>query len=72
MREPAMQAANVRATARAFSIPLRHIHTAIKAGALTTYSTGSGRRAVLLFGDVREWLRSRPTPRRDNIEGKEP
>ena len=63
MRDPEMQAANVRATARAFSIPLRHLRRAINEGALTTYSSG-GRRAVLLFGDVREWLRSRPAPPR--------
>jgi ABC-type enterochelin transport system substrate-binding protein len=62
MREqPALQSASVRATARAFSIPPRALYRALTAGELQAFCP-SGRRAVLIFDDVRAWLREHPAP----------
>lgn len=64
MREqPALQSASVRLTAAAFSIPVHHLRRAVALGELKTHCTG-GRTALLIFDDVKEWIRQHPSPRR--------
>jgi helix-turn-helix protein len=61
--QPALQAASVRQTARIFSIPARALYSAVRANELQAFCP-SGRRAVILFDDVRAWLRKHPAPSR--------
>jgi hypothetical protein len=63
MSEPALQAASIRATAKAFSVPARLFYSAVQTGDLGLYHS-TGRRGVLLFDEVREFLRKRPAPSR--------
>ena len=63
-----MQAANVVATARAFSIPLRHLRRAIWAGELTTYSTRRGPTRRFAFSR-RAQLASQPSGTVANPKG---
>jgi hypothetical protein len=58
-----LQAASIRQTARTFSIPPRALYSAVRANELTLCRT-SGARSVLLFDDVKAWLRERPAPSR--------
>jgi hypothetical protein len=64
MRLLVQQAASVRATARAFSLPYRHVRHAVTSGELHTFGSGQGRAAILLFEDVRAWLQRNPTQRK--------
>jgi hypothetical protein len=59
-REVALQAAPLSVAARAFSIPPRHLRRAVRLNELQLFGTGSGRASVLIFDDVRAWLRTRP------------
>lgn len=60
------QAASVRATALAFSIPVLHLRTSINNGDLQRYGTGQGRQSLLIFEDVRAWLRRHPKSSKEN------
>jgi hypothetical protein len=60
MREQAhLRAAPVKLTARVYSIPAPSLYRAVAAGELKTCCVG-GRRTVLLFSEVEEWLRQHP------------
>jgi hypothetical protein len=61
--QPALQAASVRQTARIFSIPARALYRALQGNELTAFCV-SGRSNVVLWDDVRAWLRQRPAPSR--------
>jgi hypothetical protein len=63
MSEQPLQAASIRATAKAFSLSARVLYDAVKANELSLFRT-SGRRGVLIFDDVKLWLRSRVAPTR--------
>jgi hypothetical protein len=69
MREhPPTQAASVRRTAQAFSIPARHLYVAIGRDELKTYSTG-GRTNLLIFDHVKAWLMTKPAAMRPHLRG---
>jgi hypothetical protein len=53
------EAATPRACARVFSIPQHRIYAAIKAGELVAHAIG--RKSILLFSDVRDWIRAHPS-----------
>jgi hypothetical protein len=55
------QAANMRTAAKLFSVPYAHLLRAEKRGEIRTYGTGEGRCAVVIFEDLRRFLRSHPT-----------
>jgi Tfp pilus assembly protein PilX len=63
MGEHPIQSASIRGTAKAFSLPARALYRAVAAGELRAYCA-SGRRNVVLWDDVRAWLRTRPAPSR--------
>jgi hypothetical protein len=67
MRVVLQQAATVRATAKLFSVPYRHLRNAVQRAELSTFGTGDGRAAVLLFEDVRAFLRAHPTKQREKL-----
>jgi hypothetical protein len=58
-----LQAASVRQTARVFSIPARALYRALAANELQSFCP-SGRRAVLIFDDVKQWQRKQLAPSR--------
>ena len=57
------QAAPMRAASKLFGVSYSHMLRAEKRGELTAYGTGEGRCSVVLFEDVRAWLRQHPTRR---------
>jgi excisionase family DNA binding protein len=61
-----VRGANVRATAKAYGIPLPHLRRAIKANELRAYCTG-GRTNILLWSEVDEWVRVQPAPSRTRM-----
>jgi hypothetical protein len=52
MRLLVQQSAPVRATAKAFALPVRHLREAVNLGELATFGTGRGRVSVLIWEDV--------------------
>jgi hypothetical protein len=57
-----MQSASIRATAKAFSIPARTLYQAVRSNELAIYCV-AGRRNILLWEDVRAYVRKHPAPR---------
>lgn len=58
MLPPEIQAASVRRTAIAFGIPYRTLREAVRNSELPAFRSG-GSRTVLIWDDVRAWLRDR-------------
>lgn len=52
------EAASPRNCATIFSIPHHHIRSAIKAGELVPRAVG--RKSILIFDDVKAWIRTHP------------
>jgi hypothetical protein len=65
-----VRGANVRATAKAYSIPHAHLRRAIKEDLLRCYCVG-GRTNILLWSEVEDWIRPHPAPTRTRMRSKQ-
>jgi hypothetical protein len=68
MSEQPSQAASVRVTSAAFSIPILRLRRLIAEGTLQTFGTAGGNQSLLLWDDVREFLRRNPSQRNRNLK----
>lgn len=59
MRVQPLRAVPVKTTARAYSIQARALYEALRANELRSYCV-RGKRAVLIFSEVEDWLRQHP------------